>query len=357
MYKTTNSEKLEVVDLHKEYEGQSLLNGVNFQVNEGETLCLLGSSGSGKSTILRIIAGIEKPDKGLVLWNGKDLSAVPAYQRNFGLMFQDYALFPHLSVAENVAFGLRMRRMSKTVIEDRVNEALKRVDMAEFGDRRVTDLSGGEQQRIALARALAPRPGLIMLDEPLAALDHSLRVELQDELRTLLHQSEIPAIYVTHDQEEAIVVSDRLALLNEGRIVQCDRTENVFHYPSNRWAAGFLGMSNFLPGTVISIDPFKVHTECGILFPSGLSRKPEMHPGDSLTLLIKPTGVHLTADQDATNRIDGYVEESNFRGDHYCLKVRICGETVFEFSSSSAAVVGQKLPIYLSAEDVIALAD
>lgn len=357
MHDQVQSEKLEVIDLHKEYEGQPLLNGVDFQVNDGETLCLLGSSGSGKSTILRIIAGIEKPDSGMVIWNGMDLTAIPSYQRNFGLMFQDYALFPHLSVAENVAFGLRMRKIQKSVIEKRVEEALQRVDMAGFGNRRVTDLSGGEQQRIALARALAPRPGLIMLDEPLAALDHSLRVELQDELRILLHRSGIPAIYVTHDQEEAIVVSDRLALLNGGRIVQCDRTENVFHFPSSRWVAGFLGMSNFLPGTVLSIDPFKVQTECGILLPYASSRKPEMRPGDSITLLIKPTGVQLFAGKATMNRISGTVEEVSFRGDHYRLKVKLCGGTVFEFSSSSAATIGQELHIELSAEDVIALAE
>ncbi len=357
MLKRVNSGKLEVVDLFKKYEGQSLLDGVSFYVHDGETLCLLGSSGSGKSTILRIIAGIEKPDSGTVLWNGKDLSAIPVYQRNFGLMFQDYALFPHLSVAENVAFGLRMRRMSKPLVEERIKEALQRVGMAGFGDRRVTDLSGGEQQRIALARALAPRPGLIMLDEPLAALDHSLRVELQDELRVLLHRSGIPAIYVTHDQEEAIVVSDRLALLNGGRIVQCDQTENVFHFPANRWVAGFLGMSNFLPGTVMSIDPLTVSTECGILLPSPVSLKKDTHLGDSITLLIKPTGTQPITGKAAMNQISGVVEEASFRGDHYRIKVRICSDTVFEFSSSSAVEIGQIINIDLFTNDVIALAD
>ena len=216
-------DRLDVIDLYKNYEGQPLLQGENFHVETGETLCLLGSSGSGKSTILRIIAGIETPDSGQVHWNDRDTTLVPVFRRNFGLMFQDYALFPHLNVFDNVAFGLRMQNVPKAEIAGKVKSALERVNMNSFAERQVTDLSGGEQQRIALARALAPSPRLLMLDEPLAALDRSLRVELQEELRTLLHQTGIPAIYVTHDQEEAILLGDRLALLHAGRIVQSGR--------------------------------------------------------------------------------------------------------------------------------------
>ncbi len=353
----THIKKLEVVDLHKDYEGNPLLNGVNFQVKPGETLCLLGSSGSGKSTILRIIAGIEKPDSGTVLWNGIDLAEVPAFKRNFGLMFQDYALFPHLSVAENVAFGLKMRKISKSELDTRTEEALQRVNMTGFENRRVTDLSGGEQQRIALARALAPRPELMMLDEPLAALDHSLRMELQDELRILLQKSGIPSIYVTHDQEEAIVVSDRLALLKDGKIVQCDRTEKIFHYPASRWVAEFLGMTNILNGKVIDTDPFKVQTDCGILLPERASIKKKTIPGDVITLLIKPTGFKLAEGKAAENRISGTVEETAFRGDHYRIQVRICSGKVFDFSSSNAIAAGQPCEIGLTPEDVIMLAD
>lgn len=350
-------ENLEAVSLYKTYENKPLLNGVNFRVESGETLCLLGRSGSGKSTILRIIAGLEKPDSGAVYWNGQDIAEVPTYKRNFGLMFQDYALFPHLTVAENVGFGLKMRGIIKSAVAERVKEALVRVNMSGFSERRVTDLSGGEQQRIALARALAPRPGLLMLDEPLAALDRALRVELQEELRDLLKQSGIPAIYVTHDQEEAIVVSDRLALLNGGRIVQCDQTERVFHFPTTRWAAGFLGMTNFLTGKVIEIDPLKVKTDCGIFTAWNPDPGHLFKINSPATILIKPTGVNFSSDQTLANQLTGFVQSVNFRGDHYRLCVKVNSNTEMEFTSSISFQAGQEIRIQLATEDVIALSD
>lgn len=350
-------ERLEVVNLYKEYDDQPLLNGVNIHVESGETLCLLGSSGSGKSTILRIIAGIEKPDSGAVLWNGKDLAGVPVYKRNFGLMFQDYGLFPHLNVAENVAFGLKMRGLSKSVVAERLTEALDRVNMLAFRDRRVTDLSGGEQQRIALARALAPSPGLLMLDEPLAALDRSMRVELQEELRHLLKISGIPAVYVTHDQEEALVVSDRLALLNGGTIVQCDQTDRVFRFPANRWAAGFLGMINFLEGTVISENPLRVRTDCGILTPINPRSEVAFFLGDQVSLLIKPVGIGEGKQNSEINQLSGIIEETSFRGDHYRLRVKVSPGRSLEFLSTESKIEGEKTWINLSEEDVIILAD
>ncbi|MGD0708243.1 MAG: ABC transporter ATP-binding protein, partial [Anaerolineaceae bacterium] len=201
---------LEVRQIFKDFEGQPLLKGVSLTVSQGETVCLLGPSGSGKSTLLRIIAGLEPAESGQVLWDGRDLKEVPVYQRRFGLMFQDYALFPHKNVADNVAFGLRMQNLPADEIKQRVQEALEQVHLQAFARRRVTDLSGGEQQRVALARALAPRPLLIMLDEPLGAMDRALREQLIGEIRGLLHETRIPAIYVTHDQEEAFTIADRL---------------------------------------------------------------------------------------------------------------------------------------------------
>jgi len=350
-------EYLEVVDLQKEYEKKPLLTGVNFQVESGETLCLLGRSGSGKSTILRIIAGLEKPDAGAVYWNGKDLAEVPTYKRNFGLMFQDYALFPHLTVAENVAFGLKMRGVSRSEIAGQVKEVLEKVNMSDFAERRVTDLSGGEQQRIALARALAPHPGLLMLDEPLAALDRALRVELQEELKDLIKQSGIPAIYVTHDQEEAIVVSDRLALLNSGRIVQCDRTDRVFHYPSTRWAASFLGMSNFLAGRVLETNPLKVKTDCGIFSAWNPDPGHAFNVDSPVTVLIRPTGINFTGDRSMPNTLNGLVQTVHFRGDHYRMKVKVNSCVEMEFASSNEFQTGQEICIHLATEDVIALLD
>jgi ABC-type Fe3+/spermidine/putrescine transport system ATPase subunit len=209
---------LDVQELYKTYEGQPLLKGVTFRVEPGETVCLLGPSGSGKSTLLRLISGLEQPEAGHILWNGVDQAGVPVHRRQFGLMFQEYALFPHRSVAENVAFGLRMQRLPASQIREQVQQALDQMNLGQFGERRVTDLSGGEQQRVALARALAPRPRLLMLDEPLGALDRTLREQLLEELRVLLHRTGIPAIYVTHDQQEAYALADRMLLLHSGKV-------------------------------------------------------------------------------------------------------------------------------------------
>ena len=297
-------DRLEIIDLHKMYEGAPFLDGVSFYVVAGETLCLLGSSGSGKSTILRIIAGIETQDAGSILWRGKDVSAVPAHRRGFGLMFQDYALFPHLNVSENIAFGLRMQHAAKDQLGARVFEALERVNMTAFASRRVTDLSGGEQQRVALARALAPRPQLLMLDEPLAALDRSLRVELQEDLRELLHQTGIPAIYVTHDQEEAILLGDRLALLHNGRIVQSGLTEEVYRQPANTWVARFLGMTNLLEGRVVSVNPLMVQTACGTLGPFVPGYPSLLSPGQVVHLLVRLDGLFSGEHQPSAGNIN-----------------------------------------------------
>ena len=257
---------LKLDNIHKTYEGKPLLKGISLTVNEGETICLLSPSGSGKSTILRIIAGLEEVEAGEVLWQGKTLADVPSHERNFGLIFQDYALFPHLNVFENVAFGLKMAsiashsatssrglsRMARFLpfvskstddeIRQRVTESLKQVDLAGFDSRRVTDLSGGEQQRVALARALAPRPRLLMFDEPLGALDRRLRERLIAEIREILRSSGVPAIYVTHDHAEAFALAQRVMLLNEGKIVQRGSPDEIKAHPASAWVAEFLGV-------------------------------------------------------------------------------------------------------------------
>ena len=216
---------LEIEDIHKTYEGMPLLEGVSLKVDPGETVCLLGPSGGGKSTLLRIAAGLEQPESGRVLWNGEEITRMPPHRRGFGLMFQDYALFPHLNVEENVAFGLRMQTLPAERIRREVKSALEKVELEGFERRRTEELSGGEQQRVALARTLAPRPKLIMLDEPLGALDRALREQLAGQLHRLLKELRIPSLYVTHDQEEAFAVAQRVALLHAGRIVQSGRPE------------------------------------------------------------------------------------------------------------------------------------
>src|SRR5512135_216069 len=228
---------LDVVSITKSYEGKPLLRGISFTVGQDETVCLLGPSGSGKSTLLLIIAGLETPESGEVRWDGQNLASVPAHLRDFGLVFQDYALFPHLDVFDNIAFGLRMKHGSEDEVQARVHEVLDLVNLPGFEKRRVTELSGGEQQRVALARALAPRPRLLMFDEPLGALDRALREELLGQLRRILRETGLPALYVTHDQDEAFRIGDRLLLLHEGQIIREGSVPQVWADPRSAWVA------------------------------------------------------------------------------------------------------------------------
>jgi spermidine/putrescine transport system ATP-binding protein len=316
---------LEVREIFKRYEGKPLLRGVSFSVAEGETVCLLGASGSGKSTLLRIIAGLESLETGSVLWDGASLEGVPVHQRNFGLMFQDYALFPHRNVAENVAFGLRMKGVPREKITARVGEVLEQVHMAAFARRRVTDLSGGEQQRVALARALAAQPRLLMLDEPLGALDRALKEQLAGELRSLLHETRIPAIYVTHDQEEAFTIADRLVLLHDGQVEQSGVPEDIYAAPLSPWTARFLGLNNLIPGCILASEPLQARTAIGDfqgtwVVPDGPAAARPV-PGMPVTLLFRPRGVRLDLAQ--ANRLHGVVQDSIFQDEGFRIKLRV----------------------------------
>lgn len=335
---------LEVKSIEKNYEGKPLLKGVSFTVESGETVCLLGPSGSGKSTLLRIISGLESADAGNILWQGRDLNGVPVHLRNFGLMFQDYALFPHKNVLDNVAFGLKMQRLSRDEIQTRAEAALKQVGMEAFASRRVTDLSGGEQQRVAFARALAPRPGLLMLDEPLGALDRSLREQLMEDLRHLLHETRIPAIYVTHDQEEAFTIADRLLLLHDGQIVQQGTPAEVYNHPHTVWAASFLGMNNLIAGAIIKITPLTVETPIGIFTPTA-SRVPEKKIGMPVMVLIGSKAARVASGPAAANSIKGIVEDVFFRGEGYRIQLRCDKQIRLEFIVEAPLKTGQTLDL------------
>ena len=241
---------LEVVDVDVSYGDHRALAKVSLQVGAGEVLAVLGPSGSGKSTLLRAIAGLETPRAGRVLLAGHDITSMDVHRRNVGLMFQDYALFPHLNVSENVAFGLRMQGRDRTAIRRRTDEVLSWVGLEGFADRRIESLSGGEQQRVALARALAPEPGLLMLDEPVGALDRALRARLVPELSELIRQVGVTALYVTHDQDEAFAIADRVAVLHEGRIRQVSTPEELWSRPATEFVARFLGFENFADALV-----------------------------------------------------------------------------------------------------------
>jgi ABC-type Fe3+/spermidine/putrescine transport system ATPase subunit len=237
---------LELRHVRKRFGATVPVDDVSLAIEAGEFFTFLGPSGSGKSTLLRIVAGLERADAGQVLLRGRDVGEVPPWRRHLGMVFQQYANFPHMSVAQNVAYGLRRRGLSRAEIQARVTELLDLVGLAGFEGRRVTQLSGGEQQRVAIARALAPRPELLLLDEPLAALDEKIRREMQGELTDIQEATGTTFVYVTHDQEEALTMSDRIAVLNHGRCVQVDEPEHIFRRPRTRFVAGFFRGCNVL---------------------------------------------------------------------------------------------------------------
>jgi ABC-type Fe3+/spermidine/putrescine transport system ATPase subunit len=318
---------LEVSGLSKSFDTVKAVDGVSFAAERGEILCLLGPSGCGKTTLLRLIAGIEEPDEGNVASDGESLSGVPPQQRGFGLMFQDLALFPHMDVFGNVAFGLRMQRLRKEAVRERVHSLLALVDMAEYAGRRVHELSGGERQRVALARSLAPAPRVLMLDEPLGALDRALRDSLQGQVRAILKEVGVASIYVTHDRDEAFAMADRLLCMNRGRIVQIGTPEEVFGAPVDEFVARSLGFKNIMPGVVRSGGEF-LEIECAVgVFSTLRGQALEPADGQEAMFLIEENGVtvHRATDKETQgkNVLSGTVVERVFRGGGYELKVSV----------------------------------
>jgi spermidine/putrescine ABC transporter ATP-binding subunit len=244
---------VEVANCTKRYRETTVLRGVSFEVGRGELLSILGPSGCGKTTTLRIIAGFVPPDGGDVFIRGKNVTRLPAHLRNIGMVFQNYALWPHMTVFENVAFGLRLRKMRADAIDRQVTASLSRVRLEGKARRYPTQLSGGEQQRVALARALAIDPDVLLLDEPLSNLDRQLREEMRVELKTLQRTLGLTSLYVTHDQEEALSVSDRIVVMGKGEIQQIGTPQEIYEHPANRFVAGFIGYTNFLECVVVSV--------------------------------------------------------------------------------------------------------
>ena len=306
-----------IENLVKKFGGVVALNGVSLKIEPGELFFLLGPSGCGKTTLLRHIAGFYVPDAGRILFGDEDVTHLPPHKRNTGMMFQSYALWPHMTVAKNVSFGLEERRVPSAEIKQRVRAALESVQMEEYGDRKIAQLSGGQQQRVALARALVVRPRCLLLDEPLSNLDARLRLEMRSEIRRVCKEFGLTAIYVTHDQKEALSISDRMAILEGGKIAQIGAPEEVYRHPHSRVVADFIGETNFIPGKVLSASGSAASVATDIGRFDGVVSDPAWHPatGESVTLSIRPESWTISTEAAAVNSTAGRIGESIYLGE------------------------------------------
>lgn len=313
---------LRVVHVTKAFGHFVALNDVSLDVNEGEFVCILGPSGCGKTTLLRIVAGLEEQNAGEIYQAGKDISRLPPRQRDFGIVFQSYALFPNLTAAENIAYGLENRRLAREKIKARVAELLALVGLPDSGHKFPSQLSGGEQQRIALARALAISPGLLLLDEPLSALDARVRVALRKEVKRLQRHVGVTTIFVTHDQEEALILADRIVVLNRGRVEQVGTPEEIYRLPATTFVADFVGLMNFLPGRA-GAGPDRVYCD---RFELRCAEPHSLAPDSPVTLAIRPEDVRVShIDSSAPNVALGHVQESDFLGSFYRVTLTLDG--------------------------------
>ena len=291
------------------------LDQVSLEIQENEFFTLLGPSGCGKTTLLRLIAGFEHPTQGQVCLYGEDITFLPPFQRPVNTVFQNYALFPHMTVRQNISFGLEMLKQSKTQITKTVDDVLRLVRMEELADRRTSEISGGQQQRVALARALAPRPKVLLLDESLSALDYKLRQDMQIELKRLQHETGITFIFVTHDQEEALTMSDRMAVMNAGQVLQVGSPSDIYNFPTQRFVAEFIGDSNFLEGTVTERSETHIRVQYSPAYSVSLPATDSVRQGMQVTVAVRPEQVTLTlSDNEAT--LQGKIRNMVYFGTH-----------------------------------------
>jgi putative spermidine/putrescine transport system ATP-binding protein len=342
---------LEVLDLHKVYDkGVHALRGIDLNISEGEFVTLLGPSGSGKTTLLMVIAGFESPTRGRVLALDRDITTVPPERRNFGVVFQSYALFPHMSVRANVGYPLTSRRVGRNERSNRINEALALVGLEGLGDRRPSQLSGGQQQRVALARALIYQPTVLLLDEPLGALDRSLRERMQMELRNLHRKVGVTFLYVTHDQDEALTMSDRIVVMRDGQIEQIGTPEEVYAHPVTEFVARFVGAANLLAGTVVGFDKplASVALATELMISATADSPPERHA--NCLVLIRPERVAVRPvggpDPPGAVGLDGWLESEVFAGTTWRCQVSTAAGPILAHMPQRAGVgSGQALRV------------
>jgi len=315
---------VEFINVDKSYDGRNLVvDNLNLSISQGEFLTMLGPSGSGKTTSLMMLAGFEAPSSGHIRIAGRSLQSVPPHRRNIGMVFQNYALFPHMTVAENLDYPLRVRKIAKAERTDRVRKVLDVVQMGSFAERKPAQLSGGQQQRIALARAIVFEPDVVLMDEPLGALDKNLREHLQLEIKHLHERLGITVVYVTHDQSEALTMSDRVAVFNAGKIEQLAPPADLYETPATSFVAGFIGENNRLIGQIAGRegDEYAVETETGhrMVVRSQLPFSERQR----VIVSVRPERVRLNADQSCANSFAGTVEEVIYLGDHKRVHVKL----------------------------------
>ncbi len=352
-----NNTLLSLRQITKSYQkGKVILRPFDLDINENEIFFLLGPSGCGKSTLLRIIAGLLTEDSGACLLRGRNINGLAPEKRRMSMVFQNYALWPHLNVYENIAFGMKMAKMPKKEIENEVAQLLKLVQLEGFEKRLTTELSGGQQQRVALARALAVRPELLLLDEPLSNLDSKLRDTMRIEIRRILKARKVSAIYVTHDRTEALSIADRIGIMQEGSIVQCDTPQELYYHPNSAFTAEFLGGINFFDGKIIKKDA-EFYTVQGENFIWQAPIDPEISFAENEEITVGVREEHFNfAPNAASNTIDAVITEKTFMGDHteFQLKAGTCNIAV-RFSGKTDAAAGDTLSIAVDKQNTMVL--
>ena len=343
------AELIRLENITKSYDDNEVLKDITISIQEKEFVTLLGPSGCGKTTTLRILGGFESPDSGRVLFDGKNITNLPPNERNLNTVFQSYALFPHMTVGDNVAFGLRVKGMTEKEVKEKVHYGLKLVNLEEYQNRRISQLSGGQQQRVAMARAIVNEPKVLLLDEPLGALDLKLRQEMQYELVRLKNELGITFIYVTHDQEEALTMSDKVIVMNNGHIQQEGTPEEIYNEPENAFVADFIGDSNILSGKMIEDHLVRIHD---VDFPCIDGSENGFYPGMDVDVLIRPEDLEIRSAGDGI--LDAKITSKLFIGMHYEMLAKADRKDAFEWllQNYDSYEVGTVVGLYVRPENI-----
>lgn len=334
---------IRIEGVSKSFGAFKAVDSVTVDIEEGEIFALLGGSGCGKTTLLRMLAGFETPTAGRIFIDGQDMTGVPAYERPVNMMFQSYALFPHMTVEKNIAYGLKHDKLTDAQRKDRVREMLDLVQLSEFGLRKPHQISGGQRQRVALARALARHPKLLLLDEPLAALDKKLREQTQFELMNIQDQTGVTFVVVTHDQEEAMILSSRIAVMDKGQVKQIGSPTDVYEYPNSRFVAGFIGSVTTFDGKIVSVDGDTARVEIPAMAAEVTARAIDgITPGMPITLALRPEKILISRSKpDGPNAISGVVDDLGYYGKDSLYKVKLPTGTVVSVNSVNARRVSE----------------